>query len=77
MTTEHGELRKEGPYRCNLPARATRPARFPARRDGRATRETRSERSERVSCLSHLRPVSPLSPAPRSIASRRAYGVYE
>ena len=44
-------------------------------RDGRATRETRSERSERVSCLSHLRPVSPLSPAPRSIASRRAYGV--
>ena len=25
MTTEHGELRKEGPYRCNLPARATRP----------------------------------------------------
>lgn len=31
MTTEHGELRKEGPYRCNLPARATRlPFPFPS-----------------------------------------------
>lgn len=33
MTTEHGELRKEGPYRCNLPARATRlPFPFPSLR---------------------------------------------
>lgn len=31
MTTEPGELRKEGPYRCNLPARATRlPFPFPS-----------------------------------------------